>query len=78
MHGAGPSLFGVYGRPAGTASGFRYSEAVTLSGVTWNARELDQYLRDPRAYISGSRKAAAGVKNDADVNAIIDYLQTLK
>jgi cytochrome c len=77
-HGVGPSLFGVYGRPAASAPDYRYSEALALSGVTWNERALDHYLRDPKAYIRGSRKAAAGVKSDEDVYAIIDYLRTLQ
>lgn len=76
-HGVGPSLFGVYGRTAGTAQGYRYSSALAGSGITWDDRSLDHYLRDPKAYIPGSRKAAAGVKKDEDVYAIMAYLRTL-
>lgn len=48
-HGVGPSLFGVYGRTAGTAHGYTYSGALADSGIMWNDRSLDQYLRDPKA-----------------------------
>ena len=31
----GPYLEGIIGRPAGSVAGFKYSEAMRNSGVTW-------------------------------------------
>src|SRR5206468_496057 len=39
-NGFGPSLKGVVGRTAGTATGFHYSSAMTKSGATWDAKTL--------------------------------------
>ena len=37
----GPSLYGVFGRKAGTAPGFSYSEALKATGWTWDAARID-------------------------------------
>ena len=51
----GPSLYGLFGRKAGTLEGFdRYSEAMINSGVTWDEASLDQFLKDPQKFIPGN------------------------
>jgi cytochrome c len=45
-HGTGPSLVGVFGREAGTAEGYKYSDAMLESKVVWSAETLDQHLAD--------------------------------
>lgn len=72
----GPSLYGIFGRKAGTAPGFkRYSPGIKESGVVWDAETLDQYLTDPRAFIKGNRMAFPGLKNKADRDDVISYLE---
>ena len=34
----GPNLYGVVGRPAGTAPGFNYSAALKASKLTWDEK----------------------------------------
>jgi cytochrome c len=51
----GPNLSGVYGRKAGTAPNFHYSDAVKLSGVTWDAASINKWLTNPRDFIPGQR-----------------------
>jgi cytochrome c len=77
-HGVGPSLAGVYGRKAGAAEGFKYSPAMSGSGLTWDDANLAKYLADPKATVPGNKMAYAGLKNPADVTAVVDYLKTLK
>jgi cytochrome c len=43
----GPRLAGVFGRKAGSATGFTYSAALKSSGLTWNAATLERWLSDP-------------------------------
>lgn len=75
----GPSLFGVYGSKAGTvAAGFKYSPAMTGWGKTWDDAALTAYLANPKDTIPGNKMVFAGVKNPADVTALIDYMKTLK
>ena len=74
----GPSLFGVVGRKAGTATGYTYSAAMKSFGQTWDDALLDKYLADPKAVVPGNKMTYAGVKSDKDRADIIAYLDTLK
>jgi len=43
----GPRLAGVFGRKAGSISGFAYSMGLKNSGVTWTDATLEKWLSDP-------------------------------
>jgi cytochrome c len=75
---AGPSLAGVIGRKAGAVEGFKYSDAMKNSGLTWSSDTLDKYLADPKAFMPGNRMVYPGLKKQADRKAVIDYLDTVK
>lgn len=77
-HGVGPSLAGVFGKKAGAAEGYKYSDAHKASGVTWDEATLAKYLADPKGTIPGNKMVFAGLKDANDVKAVIDYLKTLK
>src|SRR5512135_715593 len=47
----GPSLFGVYGRKAGSTDFPRYKGLVGAD-FTWDAALLDEYLQDPKAFVT--------------------------
>lgn len=72
-----PSLAGVYGRKAGTSDGFRYTNAMKKSGITWNEESLDSYLADPQAAIPGNRMPYSGMANSSDRKNLIAYLKTI-
>jgi cytochrome c len=71
----GPYLVGVFGRPAGTAEGFKYSQAMKDSGITWDETTIAEYVANPRGYIKGNRMAFAGLKNQQDIADLIAYLK---
>jgi cytochrome c2 len=71
----GPHLVGILGRPAGSVEGFRYSDAMKESGITWNEETLAAYLADPRGYIKGNRMAFAGLKKEEDITDLLAYLK---
>lgn len=71
----GPTLFGVIGRKAGIAKGFRYSKAMKASGLVWNDENLDKYLTKPRKFIPKNKMAFAGIKKKADRDNVIAYLK---
>ncbi|MGE5476377.1 MAG: c-type cytochrome, partial [Bacteroidales bacterium] len=77
-HGVGPSLAGVFGKKAGQAEGYKYSEAHIKSGLTWDEATLSKYLADPKGTVPGNKMAFAGLKKPEDVAAVIDYLKTVK
>ena len=58
----GPSLAGLFGSIAGTASGFRYSAALRGSDVVWNEETLEAWLENPRKSIAGNRMTYSGLR----------------
>lgn len=72
----GPQHCGLFGRRAGTAPGYEaYSQALRDSRIVWDARTLDRFLRDPMAAVPGTTMGYAGVKDDAERAALIDWLR---
>ena len=70
----GPYLVGVLGRKAGTAEGFRYSDALKQSGVVWDDETLASYLADPKAYIPGNRMIFPGLKTEEEIQDLLAFL----
>lgn len=80
-HKLGPHLNGVFGRAAGTADGFKkYSNAMKTAGadgLVWNDESLATFLRKPKAMIKKTKMSFAGLKKDADLEAIVAYLRSV-
>jgi len=76
-NGIGPSLFGVVGRDAGSAPGFKYSEAMKTAGK-WTPERLDAFIAAPKAVVPGTAMPFGGVKDAAKRADIVAYLGTLK
>ncbi len=75
-HMTGPSLAGVWGRKAGTAEGFvRYSEALKGSGIVWDSKSLDAWLKNPSALVPGNEMAFVGIADAAMRADLLAYLQ---
>lgn len=70
----GPNLYGVFGRTAGTAEKFNYSDAVKAAGFKWDPAHLDKWLTDPRADLPGNRMTFVGLKDPKDRTDVIAYL----
>ncbi len=75
MNKVGPNLHGMFGREAGKAAGFDYSDAVANSGIVWSAKTLDQWLARPSEFLPGNRMVFVGVPKPADRAALIAYIQ---
>ena len=73
-NGAGPSLYGVVGAMAGNSDGFRYSSAITDSGLTWDEENLTAFLANPREFLPGNRMGFRGIRDEQDVANLIAYL----
>lgn len=70
----GPNLHAVFGREAGTAAGFNYSQALQGADFTWDGDRLDHWLQNPQTFLPGNRMAFAGVRDDAQRRDVIAYL----
>jgi cytochrome c len=73
-NGVGPNLYGVVGRPAGTAPGFNYSPAMKASKLRWDEATLNEYLAGPGKKVPGSRMPI-GMPDPAKRAAIIAFLK---
>jgi cytochrome c len=74
----GPSLFGVVGRKSASLDNYEYSEAMKKFDHTWDEQTLDTYLTDPRATVPGTKMIFPGIKDKAERDDVIAYLETLK
>ena len=78
-HGVGPNLFGVFGRPAATASGFAFSKPYVeaMKGKSWDRALLERWLTDTQAVEPGS--GMVYFQDDPKKrDELIKYLQSLK
>jgi len=70
----GPSLYGIFGREAGTVEGFRYSPANADSGIVWTKQIMFEYLEDPQEFIPGTYMAFPGLPDPQDRADVIAYI----
>ena len=71
----GPTLQGVIGRKPGTVPGFKYSEAMMASGVTWDATTIAEYIKQPKDFIAGNKMAFPGLKKEDEIENLVAFLQ---
>src|SRR3546814_12203630 len=63
----GPSLAGLWDRPAGRVDDFeRYSAGLRSADFDWDAAVLDAWLADPRAMIPDTRMVFRGIPAEQD------------
>lgn len=74
----GPSLYGIIGRSAGSVGGFAYSSANKNSGIAWTADAMFAYLKNPQAYIPGTKMVFPGLPSGQDRADVIAYLKSVK
>ena len=71
----GPTLFGVFGRKAGTVVGYNYSDEMKQSGIVWDDETLAKFLRDPKTAIPRNHMSFPGITDDA---VLADLIRRLK
>ena len=84
----GPSLHGVFGKPAAMAPKFKYSKGMREAaekGLVWTRENLMEYLKDPRKFLrkftknkKAKNKMLQKFKNEKFREDVIDYLESLK
>jgi cytochrome c len=71
----GPSLHGLFGRPAASLDSFDYSNALYASGITWNAATVAKWVTGPSAMVPGTKMQFDGIGDPGAVADLIAYLQ---
>ena len=72
---AGPNLHGVFGRKAGTAAGFEFSDTMKTSGIVWDEATMADYSRDPKGKVPGTKMVFNGIKNAGQLADLVAYLK---
>jgi cytochrome c len=72
----GPSLHGLFGRKAGTAAGYKYSDALKNANIQWDEDHLENWLKNPKTAFPGNKMVFVGLKKDEDIDNLIAYLKT--
>ncbi|HVI27935.1 c-type cytochrome [Hansschlegelia sp.] len=73
----GPTLYGVFGRKAGTAPGYHYSDAIASAGFVWDEERLDAFLKDPRAAAPGTKMSFPGLPDAGQRADLVAFLKSL-
>jgi len=79
-HKVGPSLSGVVGRKAGTATGFKKYRGLKKADWSWDEKMLDEWLANPKKFAkSRSRKTSMvfKLKKAKDRANVIAYLKSI-
>jgi cytochrome c2 len=76
--GIGPNLWGIVGRRVASQRRFAYSEALRRVGGSWSEESLKRFLADPGAFAPGTGMAIMTRYSDAELDALVAYLGTLR
>lgn len=71
----GPRHCGLFGRLAGSVTGFDYSPAMKKSGIVWTEKTLDRFLANPLRMVPGTTMTYAGIKDAGERADLIAYLR---
>lgn len=58
--------------------GFTYTEHMKKKACTWDDKNLDIYLENPKKFLPGTRMVFMGIKKSDERTDIIAFLKTLK
>lgn len=73
--GFGPQLNGIIGRRAGSLKDYRYSEAMTRSGIVWDEKTLAAFVKGPSDVVPGTRMRFWGIGDERRIADLIAYLR---
>lgn len=74
---AGPTLHGLFGRPAGTVPGYPYSPTLDGSDIVWTAETVNSLFdAGPDHFIPGSKMPMQVIAGDDDRADLVRFLET--
>lgn len=81
----GPNLYGVAGRTAGTAEGYKYSDSLKAAGeagLVWDHDKFVAWLKDPKGFIKeetgdGAAKTKMTFKLKKGAEDVFAYLESV-
>ncbi|HEX6114084.1 MAG TPA: c-type cytochrome, partial [Geminicoccaceae bacterium] len=77
-HRAGPTLYRLFGRPAGGHPGYPYSAALEQSDLIWTEKTVDRLFEvGPDVLVPGSKMPLQRMPSAADRAALVAYLKRI-
>jgi cytochrome c len=77
-NGTGPNLWGVVGRPPASHPGFAYSDGMkgfAAKQPVWDYEHIYEFVKNPQAYVSGTKMTFVGLKQPQDRINVIAFLR---
>ena len=74
----GPNLWGIFGRKAGSKSGFTYSDELKNAGWAWDADRIDKWITNPHAVLPDTKMTFIGMPNAAVAHGATNDLRSLE
>lgn len=74
----GPQLNDLFGRPAGSVEGFKYSADMARAasgGLIWDFENLDAFIENPKSLISRTKMRFKGIKDPVDRQNLMAFLR---
>lgn len=73
---AGPTLYGVFGREAGSLPGYPYSEGLKTSGLIWNEETIAELFdKGPDHVTPGSKMPLQVITDEKKLDALVAFLK---
>ncbi|MEM8797388.1 MAG: cytochrome C [Pseudomonadota bacterium] len=73
---AGPTLYNVFGREAGTLPGYDYSEALIRSSIVWNTQTIGELFdKGPDIVVPGTKMPVQRLKSIEKRDELLDFLR---
>ena len=78
-NGNGPNLYGVIGGPKAHKADFAYTDGFKArheKGETWTPEDFYVYIKDPKAFVPGTKVTFAGLPKTQDRANLLAYLNS--
>jgi cytochrome c len=75
---AGPTLYGIFGREAGSHPGYPYSETLRESDLVWTEETVARLFEvGPDEFVPGSKMPLQRMPNERDREELVAYLKRM-
>lgn len=70
----GPNLHGLIGNKAGSRKDYSYSPALLNSGIVWNEKTLDEWIKKPHEMVPGTTMVFTGIDSEEERAVLIRHI----
>ena len=74
----GPNLFDILNKPAGAVEGYKYSKAMSASGIVWDDSTFIEFVAKPKKVVKGTKMSFKGIKKATQRADLLAYFKSLR